>query len=124
MAGYKNPRMLTAADKKYCHPCVYKGSFAADYLCNYISVTGERRGCPAGVGCTQRRTEPIFIPKPQPKLPEGQLPKGKHKIQCARCGNIFIGSKRAQYCEACRRQRLQEGHANWIKLRTGGEPND
>lgn len=115
MAGYKNPKMLTAADKKYCSSCIYKGSFAADYLCNFFVITGMMRGCPAGVGCNQRRSEPIFVPKPQPKIPTDKLPPSKLEIKCIRCGNTFIGSKKARYCEHCRRIRLHEGHLNWTK---------
>ena len=43
------------ADRAYCKPCDYYGS--EDYgknLCDYILKTGHRRGCKAGVGCTQR----------------------------------------------------------------------
>jgi len=27
---------------------------SGDWFCDYISATGERRGCPAGVGCSRR----------------------------------------------------------------------
>lgn len=40
----------------YCEPCVY--SRVNDQygltLCNYIIITGKRRGCPAGKGCDKR----------------------------------------------------------------------
>ena len=114
MAGYENQKTLTTADKKYCHPCVYKGVFAEDYLCNYIGITGKPRGCSAGVGCTQRRTEPLVVSKLQLKSSKSELPKGKKKIQCAMCGNIFIGSSKARYCEHCRKIRLQQGRQTWL----------
>lgn len=44
-----------AADREYCKPCIYRGSVEyGNNLCDYILLTGKRRGCKAGVGCTER----------------------------------------------------------------------
>lgn len=45
-----------AADRKYCQKCLYAhaGKYPT-HLCDYILLTGNRRGCKAGVGCTERR---------------------------------------------------------------------
>lgn len=45
---------LNKDDKLYCSKCVYQGCYTEDYLCNYILITGEHRGCKAGVGCNKR----------------------------------------------------------------------
>ena len=50
------PITLRLSDEKYCSPCRFVGSFTEGYLCNFILMTGERRGCPAGVGCVRRET--------------------------------------------------------------------
>ena len=45
------------ADRAYCRTCVYHGSENyGNYLCDYLLLTGTRRGCKAGVGCERRRT--------------------------------------------------------------------
>lgn len=42
-------------DNKYCDGCVFfSGGFEGVRLCNYYLQTGERRPCPAGVGCTAK----------------------------------------------------------------------
>lgn len=39
----------------YCKPCVYsRWSHHCNLLCDYIGVTGQRRGCPPGDGCEKR----------------------------------------------------------------------
>ena len=44
-------------DRVYCSKCLYACGLSgrADYLCEYILFTGERRGCKAGRGCTKRK---------------------------------------------------------------------
>lgn len=39
----------------YCVPCVYLSRLSnMTKTCNYLLVTGERRGCSAGTGCSRR----------------------------------------------------------------------
>lgn len=44
-------------DRAYCKHCAYSaGGWARyDHLCMYILMTGKRRGCKPGVGCTRRK---------------------------------------------------------------------
>lgn len=47
---------IAKADREYCMKCVYANNNSIEvYLCNYISITGQRRGCKYGVGCTKRK---------------------------------------------------------------------
>lgn len=46
-------------DRKWCEKCIYKpgeGSYN-HWLCDYYSITGKRRGCKPGVGCTRKTTK-------------------------------------------------------------------
>lgn len=47
---------------EYCEKCIYKKSFSNGSLpyCDYYMMTGERRPCPAGDGCTVRITTREF----------------------------------------------------------------
>lgn len=45
---------------EYCKGCMYSSKFSSLMLpvelgCDYMFVTGERRGCPAGTGCDQKK---------------------------------------------------------------------
>ena len=49
------------ANVKYCHDCIYCGSeMYGRELCNYILMTGHRRGCKYGVGCEKRSNECVM----------------------------------------------------------------
>ena len=37
-----------------CRGCVFRGSTGVTITCDHILITGRRRGCPAGAGCTRR----------------------------------------------------------------------
>lgn len=40
---------------KHCLDCSYcKGNTEADLCCCYIFITGKRRPCPPGKGCTEK----------------------------------------------------------------------
>ena len=42
---------------KTCNGCAYSSKYCVGgyiYVCNFLLVTGKRRGCPAGNGCQQR----------------------------------------------------------------------
>ena len=42
-------------DREYCKPCQYYGSEEYGHnLCDYMLVTGHRRGCHYGTGCERR----------------------------------------------------------------------
>ena len=47
---------------KYCNPCIYRKVFAGSWLpyCDYLCMTGKRRPCPAGDGCTARVTRRVY----------------------------------------------------------------
>ena len=43
-------------DRVWCRKCLYHGSEAYCFnLCDYLLMTGHRRGCRAGEGCAKRR---------------------------------------------------------------------
>lgn len=51
-------RMTVCTD--YCKPCYYASCNRTGYdhgtmTCDYLIVTGEKRGCPAGDGCKRFR---------------------------------------------------------------------
>lgn len=39
-------------DRKQCKTCIYR-SGNQEYACNYISITGQTRGCPPSPNCTK-----------------------------------------------------------------------
>lgn len=39
---------------EFCRPCAYRGQATGGLCCDYLLITGNRRGCPPGTGCTQR----------------------------------------------------------------------
>lgn len=44
-----------AKDREYCKRCIYYGSeIYGKNLCDYLLMTGQRRGCHYGVGCDRR----------------------------------------------------------------------
>ena len=45
---------LDPDDRAYCDPCIYSNQHSWQYLCNFYTRTGQRRGCKAGVGCVRR----------------------------------------------------------------------
>lgn len=102
------PKTLLEKDKKYCAKCIYRGRYTAGYLCNYLCMTGERRGCPPGVGCNKKT------------LASQREPKYR---TCVQCGERITDSKYAKFCAACRLEIRRESaiHINKMKLeRKGG----
>lgn len=47
---------------KYCDRCVYRKNFTsgAVHYCDYLCMTGKRRPCQAGDGCTVRVTRMVY----------------------------------------------------------------
>lgn len=107
----KQPRMLQKKDEDYCRKCMYKGRFSAGYLCDYYSMTGERRGTKAGFGCERR------------KIAE----KAPEKRVCERCG-VEIESKYSRFCTDCRMEFHREAARHMADVmrdrRKSGEGRD
>lgn len=89
-----DPRMLKASDKAYCGKCIYRGRFSAEYLCDYLGMTGKRRGCKAGVGCIRRDI--------------GEAKMYENRRICERCGAVYEGGKKSHICPQCRRISFME----------------
>lgn len=86
---------LTAENKKYCSPCVYKGCFTEGYLCNFNVLTGRVRGCKAGVGCTQR-------------VLDAPVKKSIEDRSCEICGATYKGTTKSHYCPSCRKEAISK----------------
>jgi len=79
---YRTTSDRTAADDKHCLKCFYHGLCDSIVCCEFILVTGRRRGCPGGVGCAR------FLPgDPRRRwgidfeLPPGMIPGEPMKEQ-------------------------------------------
>lgn len=79
---------LKKADMAYCRKCDYHGNFDQQILCEYLYRTGERRGCPAGIGCDKR-----------------VIKKGEKSTRtCEMCGGEYEGGKSSRFCPSCRKE--------------------
>lgn len=56
--AFIQPKPLNKTDVAYCRKCKYYGKPGV-YLCNYLGIAKERRGCPVGAGCTKRVIEAV-----------------------------------------------------------------
>lgn len=101
-------KRLTAADKQYCGKCIYKGRFSAEYLCDYVGITGHIRGGKPGVGCRKRELE------------GGTKSQYGERI-CERCGAAYIGSKTSHYCPGCRIEAFRQNAKNMTEKRKKGK---
>lgn len=47
---------------KYCDACIYRKNLTSGAItyCDYICMTGNKRPCPAGDGCTVRTTRRVY----------------------------------------------------------------
>jgi hypothetical protein len=47
---------------KTCNKCVYRGTWPSDAhpYCRYLEMTGHKRPCPAGAGCTAMTTRTVY----------------------------------------------------------------
>lgn len=97
-------RELRDEDKAYCAICAYSGRFSADYLCDYLIMTGHKRGCRAGKGCKKRK----LIPSAEPKVGE--------RI-CEKCGAAYLGGKKSHYCPECRKEIMRKNAIHAIETR-------
>lgn len=67
----KEKKEKHAVCDEYCKGCMYSSKFSSltmpvELGCDYMFVTGERRGCPAGTGCNKKtvgvnRQRPLTI---------------------------------------------------------------
>lgn len=88
---------------KYCLGCVYlcyvnygvpilTGKGLKGYVCDYIYSAGERRGCPAGAGCTKKKVGKrvkrdisiVIEPKEISELYRSSLTTGKYERRVGR----------------------------------------
>lgn len=95
--------ILRKADMAYCAKCIYRGSFSESYLCNYLMMTCERRGCRAGVGCDKRDFERVEV-------------KDNRNV-CERCGRRYDGTKRSHFCPDCRVEMHRENARRMLERR-------
>lgn len=95
--------ILRKDDMAYCRKCIYRGSFSESYLCNYLMMTAERRGCRAGVGCNKREFEHV----------EAQ---DKRNV-CERCGKRYEGTKQSRFCPDCRVEMHRENARRMVERR-------
>ena len=67
----------------YCKGCFYRKYFTARAwpYCDYLCMTGKRRPCPAGDGCTEKVTADPYKPKAFTvvKRPRVKTPEQKEK---------------------------------------------
>ena len=55
---------MTGVCTAWCEGCLYQKKFTSDMkYCDYICMTGRRRPCPGGDGCTERIISDPFRPK-------------------------------------------------------------
>lgn len=69
-------------ERRICRGCIYSSYLNGWRVCDYIQITGKRRPCPAGVGCTVRVSmngdeagAPVTARKRQDQKPNGRKPK-------------------------------------------------
>lgn len=105
-AASQQPRILKAADRKYCEKCIYVGNFSENYLCGFLLQTGEVRGCKAGVGCKRRITGKEIK----------ALPKSEAR-RCEKCGRKFDGGKYARFCDECRAELQRQAGRHMAEAR-------
>lgn len=118
----------SSEDKKYCTTCVYRGSFNAGYLCNYFCLTGNRRGCKAGVGCDKKLTHREAELQFKFSFGSGQVKDitryPRKEIKCERCGITFLGTYKARFCPECKFLQLRDGYDRWLKEKKGEKENE
>lgn len=82
----------------FCRPCIYAGRnqcTKAPGTCDYYLLTGKRRPCPAGKGCTVRDTSK----KARVQIRIGKRPRTV-ATHCPVCGAV-IADRRFSRCKVC-----------------------
>ena len=54
--------------RKKCSTCRYEENIGPIYICGYMDLTEERRGCPPGDGC--KRYERVQVQRKPPRPPQ------------------------------------------------------
>lgn len=54
--------------RKKCSTCRYEERLGPIYICGYMDMTEERRGCPPGDGC--KRYERVQVQRKPPRPPQ------------------------------------------------------
>lgn len=105
----KPRRTLLPEDRAFCIKCIYAGRQAEEYLCDYMLLTGKRRGCAPGKGCKKRII----------KQKESTVADEK---SCERCGALFNGSATTHLCPECRKEARRKNaiHAVEVRLKKNG----
>ena len=123
---------------RFCKGCVYNGYFNSRELsiCEYYFVTNERRPCPAGTGCTVKKTGKKISRWEYEK--ENTWEKRKQKIQsqpkekvvyhrvCAcGCGKEFDTTNKRQiyFSKKCKMRVAQKAWIQRRKANKGGIKN-
>lgn len=97
-------RELREEDKAYCSKCVYKGRCSEDYLCDYLVMTGKRRGCKAGKGCKKRKLIP-------------SIEDNGGMRTCEKCGAAYVGGQKSHYCPECRKEIMRKNAIHAVETR-------
>ena len=89
------------------HPCTgcrfFFGDWEHNRCCNYIFLTGHRRPCPPGEGCTAKELLPAYR-RSWRRYTTRRPPPAVLKKKCNWCGKEFTttyGAKR-YCCDSCR----------------------
>lgn len=84
-----------------CIPCMFSArheNLKIPTSCDYYIITGERRPCPAGKGCTVR----MLGEKKRKRVHlTGRDPKRKTVLFCPKCGTP-VADRRKKRCVNCR----------------------
>ena len=95
-------RDMRAEDKAFCARCIYSARPTEGYLCNYLLITHESRGCRPGKGCDKRKIKR--------NAPQAQ------RI-CERCGAPYTGSLTSHFCGECRKEASRQNIMSAIESR-------
>lgn len=110
---------------RFCKGCVYNGYFAGGELsiCEYFLITNQLRPCPAGTGCTVKKTgkkisrwdyeRELTWQKREKRKCEPKEREVFHRV-CACCGTAFDTVFKQQiYC--CKKCKMRMAQRAWIK---------
>lgn len=109
----------------YCKDCIYSNLAVGEdiFLCAYYFKTNTRRPCPAGTGCTVKRTGKKSgawseaKKKTWSKKMAAAREAKKRTVICAECGTEFEASDpRAKYCSkrCCNRVQKRNQHRRYL----------
>jgi hypothetical protein len=124
---------------RFCNGCIYNGYFDGRHtICEYYLVTNERRPCPAGTGCTVKKTGKKISrweyekestwqkrekqQKQQKKIQIQTKEKGVYHRVCPCCGTEFDTTNKRQIycCKNCKFRMAQRAWNKRKKAKKGG----